>query len=96
MSWVLQLPYDCIGGRTQASIVCEDGTVLAFMNLHSANVKHTLVIPREHWETFYDIPEKVLAELFAVVNRVSVAVKKAVGSEGMITFNAINGLRGNR
>ena len=76
-------------GEDQASIVFEDDRVLAFMDLHPANVGHTLVVPREHWETIYDIPEKVLGEIFAVVKRVSVAVKKAVGAEGMsiLQFN---------
>ena len=76
-------------GEDQASIVYEDDSVLAFMDLHPANVGHTLVVPKEHWETIYDIPEKVLADLFAVVKRVSVAVKKAVGAEGIsiLQFN---------
>jgi len=76
-------------GEDQASIVFEDDRVLAFMDLHPANVGHTLVVPREHWETIYDIPEKVLGDMFAVVKKVSVAVKKAVGAEGMsiLQFN---------
>lgn len=76
-------------GEDQASIVYEDESVLAFMDLHRANVGHTLVVPRAHWETIYDIPERVLADLFAVVKRVSVAVKKAVGAEGIsiLQFN---------
>ena len=76
-------------GEDQASIVYEDESVLAFMDLHPANVGHTLVVPRAHLEAIYDIPERVLADLFAVVKRVSVAVKKAVGAEGIsiLQFN---------
>ena len=78
-----------VSGDDQASIVYEDNRVLAFMDLHPANVGHVLVVPREHWETIYDIPEKVLADLFAVVKRISFAVKKAVGAEGIsiLQFN---------
>ena len=78
-----------MSGKNSASIVYEDGNVLAFMDLYPANVGHTLVVPREHWETIYDIPEKVLSDLFAVVKRISVAVKKAVGAEGIsiLQFN---------
>ncbi len=78
-----------VSREAQASIIYEGDSVLAFMDLHPANVGHTLVVPREHWETIYDIPEKVLADLFAVVKRVSVAVKKAVGAEGIsiLQFN---------
>ena len=78
-----------VSGENPASIVYEDGNVLAFMDLYPANVGHTLVVPKEHWETIYDIPEKVLSDLFAVVKRISVAVKKAVGAEGIsiLQFN---------
>ena len=78
-----------VSGEDPASIVYEDDRVLAFMDLHPANAGHTLVVPREHWETIYDIPEKVLADLFAVVKRISFAVKKAVGAEGIsiLQFN---------
>ena len=67
----------------QANIVYEDDGDVAFMDLRPANVGHTLVVPKEHWETIYDIPEKILADLFALVKKVSVAVKKTVGSEGI-------------
>jgi len=78
-----------VSGENQASIVYEDARVMAFMDLHPANIGHTLVVPTEHWETIYDIPEKVLADLFAVVKRISVAVKKAVDAEGIsiLQFN---------
>ena len=76
-------------GKEQASVVYVDDSIVAFMDLRPANVGHTLVVPREHWETIYDIPEKILADLFAVVKRVSVAVKKTVGAEGIsiLQFN---------
>jgi histidine triad (HIT) family protein len=70
-------------GKAPASIVYEDTNILAFMDLNPANVGHTLVIPREHWENIYDVPEKTLAEMAAVVKRVSVAVKKTVGADGI-------------
>lgn len=80
---------EIVSGANPASIVYEDGNFLAFMDLHPANVGHTLVVPKEHWETVYDIPEEVLSNLFAVVKRISVAVKKAVGAEGIsiLQFN---------
>jgi len=78
-----------VSGDSPASIVYEDGNVLAFMDLRPATVGHTLVVPRGHWETIDDIPEEVLSDLFAVVKRISVAVKKAVGTEGIsiLQFN---------
>ncbi len=77
-------------GKTTASIVYEDATVLAFMDMNPANLGHTLVVPREHWENIYEVPEKVLAEVVGVVKRVSGAVKKTVGAEG-ISILQLNG-----
>ena len=78
-----------VSGENPASVVYDDGNVLAFMDLYPANVGHTLVVPKEHWETIYDIPEEVLSKLFAVVKRISIAVKEAVGAEGIsiLQFN---------
>lgn len=76
--------------KAQASIVYEDATVLVFMDLNPANTGHTLVVPREHWENIYEVPENVLADLFSVVKRVSSAVKKTVGAEG-ISILQLNG-----
>jgi histidine triad (HIT) family protein len=70
-------------GKETASIVYEDANVLAFMDLNPASIGHMLIIPRVHWENIYDVPEKTLAEMFAVVKRVSVAVKKTVGANGI-------------
>ena len=77
-------------GKAPASIVYEDATVLAFMDLNPANVGHILVVPKEHLENIYEVPEKVLAEMFSVVKRVSAAVKKTVGAEG-ISILQLNG-----
>ena len=77
-------------GKAQTNIVYEDATVLAFMDLNPANFGHTLVVPRKHWENIYEVPENVLADLFSVVKRISSAVKKTVGAEG-ISVLQLNG-----
>jgi histidine triad (HIT) family protein len=77
-------------GKAPASIVYEDATVLAFMDLNPVNDGHTLVVPREHWENIYEIPEKTLAEMAPVIKRVSAAVKKTVGADG-ISVLQLNG-----
>ena len=70
-------------GEALASIVYDDENVLAFMDLNPVTVGHTLIVPRGHWETIYEIPENLLAELAEVVKRVAVAVKKTVGADGI-------------
>ena len=70
-------------GEAAASIVYEDKNVLAFMDLSPAIVGHTLVVPREHWENIYEVPEETLTKLIAVVKRVSVAIKKTFDADGI-------------
>ena len=70
-------------GKTDASIVYEDDAVLAFMDLYPAGVGHTLIVPRKHYENIYEVPEKLLAELSAVVKKVCAAVKKTVDADGI-------------
>jgi histidine triad (HIT) family protein len=77
-------------GKAPASMVYEDVTILAFMDLNPANDGHALVVPREHWENIYEIPEKTLAEMAPVIKRVSAAVKKTVGADG-ISILQLNG-----
>jgi len=70
-------------GEGEASVVYESRSTVAFLDLHPASVGHTLVIPRAHWETIYEVPDEVLADLFVVVKRVAVAVRRVVGADGV-------------
>ena len=79
-----------ISGQAPASIVYEDSVLLAFMDLNPANSGHTLIIPKEHWENIYEIPEKILTKMAPIIKRVCAAVKKAIGCEG-ISILQLNG-----
>ena len=43
--------------------VFEDSKVLAFLDIGPVNKGHTLVIPKEHYETLLDIPDGLLEHL---------------------------------
>ncbi len=60
-----------------ASIVYEDGKVLAFLDINPVAKGHALVIPKQHYETLEKVPDSTLAELAKVVKKVSCAVLKA-------------------
>ena len=70
-------------GKAAASIVYKDATLMTLMDLRPVNVGHMLVVPCEHYENIYEIPEKLLVEMVAVVKRVCVAVKKALDADGI-------------
>jgi len=65
------------------SSVYEDDCVMAFLDNRPANDGHTLVIPKKHFETIYDIPDEEIAHLFEIVKKIAVAVKETVNPEGL-------------
>lgn len=82
--------------KEPAEILYEDEKVMALLDLKPFNPGHSLVIPKEHFENIYDIPEDVIAQLYRIVKRVAVALKKAMDSEGIsiIQSNEAGGSQG--
>ena len=72
-----------IKGEIPSSKVYEDSNVLAFLDIGPVNKGHTLVIPKEHYETLFDVPDDLLKEVIVVVKKVSKAVKKGVEADGI-------------
>jgi histidine triad (HIT) family protein len=66
-----------------ASRVYEDEKVIAFLSIQPINVGHTLVVPKKHYENIYEIPEEEVAHLYKIVQKMAIAVKKAVDAEGI-------------
>jgi histidine triad (HIT) family protein len=88
-------PVDCIfcriiGKEAPASILYEDDKALVFLDIRPLNQGHTLVIPKEHYETVYDMPEELVRHIYTVVKRMAVAVKAATKADG-ITIIQQNG-----
>jgi histidine triad (HIT) family protein len=72
-----------VRNEVSASRIYEDERVMAFLDIRPLNEGHTLVIPKEHYETIYNVPEEEIGHLFKIVRRVATAVKKAVNAEGI-------------
>lgn len=47
---------------------------------------HLIVVPLEHYEHLYDMPDEVGARVFSVARKLSVTMKKAYGCEGVTTL----------
>jgi histidine triad (HIT) family protein len=73
-----------------ASSIYEDERTLAFLDTRPMSEGHTLVIPKKHYETIFDVPDEELGYLFKIVKKVASAVKKGVNAEG-ITIGQHNG-----
>lgn len=75
-------------GELPAHIVHRDKDVVVFLDRSPLIHGHVLVMPVEHVETLDDLPDNLLAPLFAAVQRTSMAVQKALRAEG--SFVATN------
>ena len=69
-------------GESHSDIVYEDEKYIAFLDISPFSKGHTLVCPKEHGETIWDMEEKDIAGLFRVASRVSRAVVSAVNADG--------------
>jgi len=79
---------DCIFCRivkneAPATRLYEDDVAFAFLDIRPASEGHTLVIPKRHHRTIYDIPDWEIAHLYRIVKKLAVAVKKGMNAEGV-------------
>jgi histidine triad (HIT) family protein len=69
--------------QAPASFVYEDENVLAFLDIRPLNEGHTLVIPKEHYVTIFEVPEELVAHLHRIVKRVALAVRESTKADGI-------------
>ena len=58
-------------GEISAKIVYEDDEFIAFRDINAQAPVHVLVIPREHYATFMDVPPEALGRAMEVVKLVA-------------------------
>jgi histidine triad (HIT) family protein len=75
-------------GGLKAEIVIEDEATVAFLDHRPLFPGHVLLAPKQHYETLADLPDHLLAPLFANARLLSRAVEAALEAEG--SFIAIN------
>ncbi|MFD0337286.1 HIT family protein [Streptomyces sp. NPDC127117] len=74
--------YECIfcaivRGRADASIVHEDESVIAFMDLRPVNPGHLLVVPKTHAVGLEDLPEDDGVQVWKVAHRLGRALRRS-------------------
>ncbi len=67
---------DCIfckivKGDARSWKVFENESVYAFFDINPVNEYHTLVIPKNHYENIFDVPENELVEVIKVVKELA-------------------------
>jgi histidine triad (HIT) family protein len=77
-----------VAGEVDAHVVFEGDTSLAFLDHRPLFPGHSLLVPREHHETLWDLPDELVEPLFADARLLARAVREAMGSQG--AFVAMN------
>ncbi len=71
-----------VNKNKEASYVYEDDNFIAIMDKYPINIGHTLVIPKNHYQTILDMPLNEAAMLYVLVIHIAKAVIKGVNAEG--------------
>ena len=84
---------DCIfckivNGEVSAKKIYEDEKTIAFLSIGPLTSGHTLVIPKEHYEDIFDMPEELLKEVFVSVKKVSEILKEKLKCDGINILNS--------
>lgn len=66
-------------GQSKAWKVYENKSVSAFFDYNPVSEYHTLVIPRNHYENIFDVPENELKNIIVAVKRISKIYEKKLG-----------------
>lgn len=77
---------DCIfckivAGEIPAEKVYEDDIVLAFLDIHPKAPKHTILIPKAHYQWFQDLPDAISDHLFRVAKTLATQLKTETGAD---------------
>jgi histidine triad (HIT) family protein len=71
-----------------SAIVFEDSVSFAFLDNRPLFPGHTLLVPKQHYETLDDLPAEMMGPFFTNVQVLARAVESAMNAEG--SFVAIN------
>jgi histidine triad (HIT) family protein len=69
-------------GQVPAAKVLETPRILAFLDIAPVHYGHTLVIPKDHYETFLELPDDLWLEMGQVSRRVAQALRQVLFARG--------------
>jgi histidine triad (HIT) family protein len=77
-----------VAKQIPASVVYEDESTLAFMDLGQVNPGHVLIAAKAHAENVYELDDAQAAAVFRTVAKVARAVRDAFGPQGLSIYQA--------
>ncbi len=79
-----------IKGEIPSVKVWEDEKHLAILDINPNTEGHTLVIPKEHYETIFDMPKELLKETIEVAQKTARLLQKKLNADGINLLNSNN------
>jgi histidine triad (HIT) family protein len=67
--------------KVPATIIWEDGKLLAFLDINPIRPGHTQIIPKEHFPYFEDLPADLLGNIASLAQRIAQTQKAIYGVE---------------
>lgn len=77
-----------------ADIIYEDKDFFGFLNINSIHLGQSLLTPKKHYENLYELPDDTLAKMAIVLKKISIAVKKITGADGINIIMNVEGAAG--
>lgn len=79
---------DCIfcklaNGEIPTNTLYEDDDVRVIFDMSPASKGHVLILPKEHYDDLFEMPQDMAGKVFAVAAKLAPAIKEATGCEGM-------------
>jgi histidine triad (HIT) family protein len=66
--------------------IYEDEEVLAVLDVNGASPGHCFVLPKQHFPILEQVPDKIVAKLFSIANKISVAIFETLSVQGTNIF----------
>jgi|SRR5258708_6414925 len=89
LSGVAQCKFcELVQGKLEAGIVFEDSVSIAFLDHRPLFPGHSLLIPKDHYETLLDLNTALITSLFSNAQLLSRSMEEGLGAEG--SFVAVN------
>ena len=82
------MPKECVfckiaNKKAPASIIYEDKSAIAFLDIRPVKMGHALVVSKEHYKEIHDMPPAEVAKLFKAVKKVADMVKQKTKADGI-------------
>lgn len=69
-------------GKIPSNTVYEDEDFRVILDLNQGMKGHMLILPKEHYENFYELPDELAAKAMILAKKLSLAARKAFEKAG--------------